>query len=380
MKALISIILKGISDEFKEKDKLKVKGYLQLHGFVLFLIACAFISSAFSTPKTPKGKLRGFPILGYSTETHLQMGGMLIYFLPTSNPDFRPPTIRTAGIATLKGQYKADVFPKISFDKGQWIGESRLVARHWPANYYPPGNHSPDSAMSYVAKNSEFFISLERKVGSSFFIGPRYRFKKEAIRSHIKKALLTHGESGGNGFQSSGIALLLKYDNRDNTNAPLKGLLVQSEVEALPRFLGTDQYYSLFSISGAYYLPLKRKSVLATHLLLKLGFGEIPFREKQTPDGTNLLRGIEKGRYRDKHLLGAQVEYRFPLFWRLGMVVFVDIAQVNHDIKFSINDFKTSMGLGGRFALSRPHRLNARGDLAYVDGNPRISIYIKEAF
>ena len=76
-----------------------------------------------------------------------------------------------------------------------------------------------------------------------------------------------------------------------------------------------------------------------------------------------LLRGYFAGRYRDRDLLAFQAEYRAPVWWRIGVVAFGAIGQVQHDLNgFRSDQFHPSLGAGLRFALSPQEELNIRAD------------------
>jgi hypothetical protein len=72
--------------------------------------------------------------------------------------------------------------------------------------------------------------------------------------------------------------------------------------------------------------------VLGGTLAMRLGATHVPtdspFYRLPTAGGTDLLRGLAAGRFRDETLLAAQVEYRHALWGPLHAAVFVDSAHV----------------------------------------------------
>ena len=78
----------------------------------------------------------------------------------------------------------------------------------------------------------------------------------------------------------------------------------------------------------------------------------------------------------------TQLEYRRPLFWRFGMVIFAGAGDVAGDFSdFAISEFKYVFGVGGRLAAIPEDKLNLRVDLGIARGG-QIAIYagISEAF
>jgi outer membrane translocation and assembly module TamA len=89
--------------------------------------------------------------------------------------------------------------------------------------------------------------------------------------------------------------------------------------------------------------------------------------------GDVLLRGYNGSRFRDKILAAAQVEYRAPLIWRIGIVGFAGLGQVADRFEhLGRRGLKPSLGFGLRFNLDPPDGLNLRLDFGFgrkSDGN-----------
>lgn len=93
-----------------------------------------------------------------------------------------------------------------------------------------------------------------------------------------------------------------------------------------------------------------------------------------------LSRGYLEGRFRERQHLGAQVEYRAPLFWRLGPVAFVSAATVARSPRdFDMRDIKPAAGAGLRFAPMTDVPVNLRLDIAY-GSEPSFYLNVGEAF
>jgi outer membrane protein assembly factor BamA len=111
------------------------------------------------------------------------------------------------------------------------------------------------------------------------------------------------------------------------------------------------------------YWQIKPKHIIALQARGRYGFGEVPFLDLSTLGNDDLLRGYPKNRFRDINFIGSQLEYRFPLFWRLGMVAFVGAGDVYRNTSdLSFQNIKYSLGTGIRFAVNPAERLNLRLD------------------
>jgi hypothetical protein len=100
--------------------------------------------------------------------------------------------------------------------------------------------------------------------------------------------------------------------------------------------------------------------------------------------GGDLLRGLYRGRYRDRHLAAAQAEYRMPLFWRFGLAGFVEAGTVAGDLgglaPLEEGALKLGGGLGLRFTVNAEKRLACRLDVGRSEGGTQFYFTFDEAF
>ena len=93
------------------------------------------------------------------------------------------------------------------------------------------------------------------------------------------------------------------------------------------------------------------------------------------------MRGYYRGRYRDKNMIAFQMEYRIPVWWRLGLVGFVGFGDVADKVShFELLNFKYSVGWGVRYLLLSQERINVRLDFGIGGGSSNLYITINEAF
>ena len=97
--------------------------------------------------------------------------------------------------------------------------------------------------------------------------------------------------------------------------------------------------------------------------------------------GTEMMRGLYKGRYTDQNMFAIQSEMRQYLFWRFGVTGFVSAGQVsNHVNNFKLSDFHYAYGLGLRLVLQEKEKLNLRLDFGFSKKSSGIYVILKEAF
>ena len=96
--------------------------------------------------------------------------------------------------------------------------------------------------------------------------------------------------------------------------------------------------------------------------------------------------GCAMGKYRGRHLVTGQAEFRWAFYRHLGAVAFAGVGTVWGGESQSEEDvFERSLlprvGAGLRFTLSTDKRINARIDYAFgVNGNDALYLGIAEAF
>jgi outer membrane protein assembly factor BamA len=98
-----------------------------------------------------------------------------------------------------------------------------------------------------------------------------------------------------------------------------------------------------------------------------LNTGNVPLRNLAALGGSDIMRGYYAGRYRDKNMTAMQAEYRSPIWWRIGFVLFGGFGEVFNTIKpkniiTPKGWLKYSLGGGLRFSIRKNERLNLRMD------------------
>jgi len=324
-----------------------------------------------------------FPIISSSPETGIMLGGMLFHFFPVDNHDEQASSIDLMAFGTTEGQYALSLSPNIFFGGGLYLVNAKAQLSFWEANYYNIGNDSSDIFEKYESINIDASLTLQRRLFKSMtidFIGMFQEIDMEIETGGMLDSDNILGHEDGK-YVGGGVAV--GYDTRDNTNSPRKGALVRYEYIQYNSNIGSELDFNIQTWDLRYYhkISVVKDSVLAVAAKIRDTQGDVPFQQLSSPDGTNILRGIEKGRYRDKDMLAFQSEYRFPIKGKFSGAAFTEIAQVANDLSdLDIGSFKTSFGGGIRYALNPEQRFNIRGDIAWVDDGIGVIVNIRAAF
>ena len=339
---------------------------------VLILLS---VTALFAQEKSRRWAI--LPVVASSAETGLQLGAFGAYF-PTPGNN-RPSSLNTALIASFKGQYQAIFSPDLYLSGNRYHIEGFLIVRKWPANHYGIGNDTPDMPAEYDARGTELLFTPQRRFKKNIFIGPYYHLAWEDV--DIRNPSAFAGLAGARGGRASGLGVWAVYDTRDNPNAPRTGHFFRYTGIVYRTLTGSDFPYQVQTFELRTYLPSGDAGTLALSSYLRQATGTVPFRELSTPDGTFTFRGIEKGRYRDRYVLTLQSEYRLDLPHNFGLTTFAELAQVSPDLgTLGLNRFKTSFGLGLRYAINPEQRFNLRVDTSWTDGTFGLTVNAREAF
>ncbi|HEX9654822.1 MAG TPA: BamA/TamA family outer membrane protein [bacterium] len=143
-------------------------------------------------------------------------------------------------------------------------------------------------------------------------------------------------------------------DTRDVTGNPNRGSETYFTYEYGRELGGSEFGYSKFTLDWRGYLDLFYRRVIALRLhgeiTDNIGEREIPFYRLGGLGGTDVFRGYRPTRFRDKDLLVAGAEYRYPIHGVADMIFFFEQGRVFGDIfdQFTFNGFKRAFGGGLR--------------------------------
>lgn len=327
-----------------------------------------------------------FPILGYSPETSAMLGAGVVY---TFHAEDERPAAKRSAIAlmsayTFENQFFVAVAPSVYWAAETWHAEGELSGTHFPNRFYPVGNATPaDRAEDYVDTGFAARGALTRRLAGSFRTGAQAGvFLSNVTDKQPGGDLDRDRVRGSDGGRLVGFGPVMLWDDRDNDFAARKGGRYSLTAAHFAGPWGSQFDLSKYELDLRQFVPLGGEHVLAAQLYGEVNLGSVPFQVMATLGGANMMRGYFEGRYRDSHLLAAQLEYRFPLFWRFGAAAFARAGDVAHELDdFRFQELKTAGGAGLRFSLNQADRVNLRFDAAgTASGEVNFYITLGEAF
>jgi outer membrane protein assembly factor BamA len=341
------------------------------------------------TVATEKNGVFILPLLYYTPDTRWAAGLAGVYYFKTQPKDSTETESRMSYVQFLADytqNKQSDVWSvwNIFTHNENYLLKGELRFRNFPDRFYGIGNTtSKDNEERYSYNLVSVKNLFLKKIKPGWFAGIDYHFEYEYGFQYTQGGLLENGSiTGYKGGIGSAFGLVSVLDTRDNVVNAHKGRLCELSSYFYRGYFGSS--FNFTTLNGNYqeYWKLnKKKHVLAVQSKFRIALGDVPFLDLSTLGNDDLLRGYPKNRFRDNSFLGAQVEYRMPLFWRLGMVAFAGAGDVFDSPKdLGISNIKYSAGLGLRCVVNTAERLNIRFDYAIGHEGGYFYFMVAESF
>jgi hypothetical protein len=328
------------------------------------------------------------PLLYYTPDTRWAAGAAGVYYFKVLAKSEDEKDTRVSNV-----QFLADYTQNQQLDVwGQWniftrnenyLFKGEVRYRDFPDRFYGIGNQTIKANEERYSYNLVSIKTLAlKKLGNSVFAGVDYHFESEYGFSYAPEGVLQSASVPGyNGGIQSAFGLVGIFDSRDNVINAYKGSLVELSSYFYRRALGSTFSFTYVNLLYQKFWQIKPKHVIAIQAKGRFGFGAVPFLDMSTLGNDDILRGYPKNRFRDKNFTGAQVEYRFPLFWRFGLVTFAGAGDVfSSTADLSMARLKYSVGAGLRFIVNPAERLNIRFDYGHGREGGYFYFVVAEAF
>jgi hypothetical protein len=373
-------------DSNPDQDKYRLKEYADEVSDENKKDAADFVDRAESPNKeNDKWGLGGYPIIGYSPDTSLVLGGgAVIYFNPdTENPYQRLDEYGINASYSFDNQASISLDAKNYFSGNKYLLDGSVEFMNYPTDFYGTGPDTPDSAKeTYTQAGTPVTLSVLYMIREGLYIGPEYDFFYSDITDVEPGSTLDSNEVLGSGItHSSGLGVMAVYDTTNRKLYKKDGYHITLKSRIYSPLIGSSTCFGSTEIDIRRYFTLRNNIILAMQLVMESAYGDVPFFYMPSLGGNSILRGYPGDRYIANNCIAAQTEVRFPIFWRFGGVVFIGAGEVEE----KINDFGTSTrvagGVGLRFALNKKQTINLRLDLTCnSEGEFEKYMKLREAF
>ncbi|MBC8053324.1 MAG: BamA/TamA family outer membrane protein [Sphingobacteriaceae bacterium] len=310
------------------------------------------------------------PALGYAQETGFQYGLVsLVSFFADKDTATRNSSIAGLVSFTTKNQsvitLKPDVWSKQN--RYHYIGDLRY--KDFPFNFYGIGSKTRKEDEERITQQlSRVGLEVEklRRRGSYTGLNASYEqhrfFDKEPGGIYSTNMFIRDKDGGQVAF----LGLSQIIDSRNSNVYTTRGSYVKFNYSYAPDFFGGDNFTGSFAkLDLRAFKSYNPKTVLGFNLNYQTIQGNAtPFYLLPQLGNDQIMRGYYTGRYRDRNLLAAQLEYKYRIIPRIGFVAFAGAGSV-YGNQFSLEDFKPSVGGGLRYFFDTIRGLSLRMDYAF---------------
>jgi hypothetical protein len=317
------------------------------------------------------------PVLGYSQETGVEIGGLSLYSFYTDRKDTLTRTSRITGLATFTAkkqtnfQLKSDIWSPQN--KYHYTGEIRL--KNFPFNFYGIGNSTLELNEDPITqKLFKLNGGIEKRFGKTRYTGlniafESYQFSDKATGGIFSTDPSIFDKDGGKVLY---IGFTQIIDSRNSNTYTTKGTFARMNYSYAPDIFGGDNFSgSLFKIDLRNFQAVSKKAIFALNAHYQSLNGEnTPFYLLPQLGSDEMMRGYYTGRYRDENLLALQSEIRLRFHPRFGIVGFAGTGTVFTRREFSLKDFKPNLGGGFRYFFDIERGLSVRMDYGIGEKNP----------
>jgi len=324
------------------------------------------------------------PFVLYSPETSLGFG--VLFARVQEDPDGRfRGALTVNGMYTLKNQASVG-WNYDSRPEARWMilsdGSGKLS---WPDRLYAPGNRAGREAYEdWTSRALDFRVkALRQLLHPALFLGPVLGVYHFEILDFQEGGILDREAIPGAGDHGLlGLGLAGTWDSRDSQVYPRQGGFHSLSVMGFRNFHGTAGTAGRVEADLRSYHALAGSLVLALRTRMVSAWGDVPFTLNTGIGGQGGgLRGIYENRYAHRGAAVAVAELRFPLWRRLGGVVFGGLGEVAPGPgRFSLEGIHGSAGAGLRFALMPASGLNVGVDFGMGEGESGVYFLLGEAF
>jgi hemolysin activation/secretion protein len=210
----------------------------------------------------------------------------------------------------------------IDYDK--WINY-----RYYGVEYF----NNQDSLTDYETYTREpFEISSVLSRGFTKTLVASMGLKYKTISSYnfaINGELIKTDNDFNNRFiKTLSILAAIRWDSRNNFINPVKGTVLQMDADYAPKLSFNNEDYLKLGLTFHNYLPLfEPQIVFASRLVGQIIFPDnVPIQLQLPIGGNNTLRGLPQDRYLSASTLILNNEIRFPIWWRFGGIVGLDVG------------------------------------------------------
>ena len=212
----------------------------------------------------------------------------------------------------------------VIFDYDKWINY-----RYYGVEYFNE-RHSLLEYETYTREPIEISAIFSKGFSKTIVASTGLRYRTISSYNFDPNGELQKFNDSFNNTYTKTFSLLanVRWDSRNNFIDPDKGSLIQIDAEYAPELSFTNEnYFKLGLTLQNYFILFNPRIILASRLIGQIIFpNNVPIQLQLPIGGNNSLRGLPQDRYLSASTLITNNEIRFPIWWRFGGIVGLDIG------------------------------------------------------
>jgi hypothetical protein len=316
------------------------------------------------------------PIVNPTIGNGLAVAALMLYKIDPKSP------VSTTAIAagyTDTDSWGVGMMQDAKFAEDRWriLGGAAVAVAHY--ELFVP-EISPDFHFSTEQRLAGGLVQVMRRVAPELYAGLRYMRATAKFPAPEEPQELIPEE--GIDFDIGGMGIVVEWDSRNHSFQPNGGNRAVFRSNFSRDIFGANLDYDTYSLAFNHYRKgFRDQDVFAWRVSLCSTSNDTPFFERCQFGSSHDLRGYPVGRYYDDAMYAAQIEYRAPLWKRLGAVAFAGVGSVASSFgDLGSSDTLAAGGVGLRILASKEQRLNVSIDFAIGRDESALYMYIGEAF
>lgn len=290
----------------------------------------------------------------------------------------QPSTASITAEITTAGFWKLGVDGTTFFPNDRMRLNYEMEVKYAPRSFWGIGYDNGNNDEHKIKLHEHDFklkTELLFRLARNIYVGPMIQWNY-VNSGKVDSTNLFEGQDQV--VRNYGVGLTLLYDSRDLVTNAYSGVFIYLNQVFRPKFLWNHYDFSTTDLRACYYHTAWRGAVIAGEARGLFNFGNPSWAMMSLLGDSHTMRGYYHGRYRDKHMVTAQVELRQYVYRRFGIVVWGGAGSVFHDSD-SFKHWLPNYGVGLRWEFRR--RVNIRLDYGFGrSGQSGFMFSMNEAF
>jgi outer membrane protein assembly factor BamA len=232
---------------------------------------------------------------------------------------------------------KYDAALDIILDYDKWINYLFYFdSRDYNSLNYP-GNldRSNKKFEDYVREPIEISAIFSSALTKDFIAEIGVRYKSISCYQFEHKGNLHFNEPSN--VQHISLLFSFRLDTRNNLLNPQKGILLQINNELARDILKQEQSFFKIGLTfQSYFQIIYPELIFASRIILQAET-DAPYQNLLSLGGNNSVRGLPQDRYLSQSFSLLNEELRFPIWWKIGGIIGVDIGNSPSTPEWIIN-------------------------------------------